>query len=286
VFTNADLDLLQAELNRHVRDGALTLLNSGRNEYRLRLFGDATTRVLVLTVQPRLVLIPLGWAEVRINALRFREARVRWNAAERALHVQLLIEDKADGLMGVAHILQNAQPFQYAVEAARFHFLVEPHVAPDGRLDFRPVRASLFVNTDEAVPELRGIVRETLAEVAKEVQKDAQRAFDLYRADLIAWLSAQLPEGSVLTDIAIADTQAVFRTRAGAAEDVNEDGWVDIADLVAIGLAFGRSGPPGFLRADVTGDGVVDIADLVRVALRFGGRAAPSRTPTRPDRRR
>jgi hypothetical protein len=53
--------------------------------------------------------------------------------------------------------------------------------------------------------------------------------------------------------------------------DVNGDGLVNVYDLSAVGLNFGRTGqaiqPP---EADITGDGVVDIYDLVAVGRNFG----------------
>jgi WD40 repeat protein len=50
--------------------------------------------------------------------------------------------------------------------------------------------------------------------------------------------------------------------------DVNNDGRVDILDLVVIAVAFGQSGAG--LAGDVNQDGTVDIADLVTTAAHFG----------------
>ena len=55
--------------------------------------------------------------------------------------------------------------------------------------------------------------------------------------------------------------------------DVNDDGEVDILDLVLVAQGFGTDKP----EADVNGDGVVNILDLVQVAGALdGGGAAPS----------
>jgi hypothetical protein len=51
--------------------------------------------------------------------------------------------------------------------------------------------------------------------------------------------------------------------------DVDGDGDVDDADLLAVLLAFGCSGSCG--AADVNGDGVVDDADLLIILFNFGG---------------
>ena len=58
------------------------------------------------------------------------------------------------------------------------------------------------------------------------------------------------------------------------AEDVNEDGNVNILDLVLVANKFGQTGKN---RADVNGDGFINILDLVRIAGAFGQTAsAPS----------
>jgi hypothetical protein len=50
--------------------------------------------------------------------------------------------------------------------------------------------------------------------------------------------------------------------------DVNGDGCVDDADLLAVLFAFGQTGSG--LPEDVNGDGVVDDADLLIVLFNFG----------------
>ena len=62
------------------------------------------------------------------------------------------------------------------------------------------------------------------------------------------------------------------------AEDINEDGVVNIQDLVLITSNFGKTGEN---EADINGDGVVDIVDLVKVTGAFGNNAgaAPSFHP-------
>ena len=61
------------------------------------------------------------------------------------------------------------------------------------------------------------------------------------------------------------------------AHDVNQDGVVNILDLVLIAVRFGQSGPNA---ADVNGDGVVNVLDLIKVAGALNQTAAaPSAHP-------
>ena len=60
-----------------------------------------------------------------------------------------------------------------------------------------------------------------------------------------------------------------------AESDVNQDGTVNIQDLVMVANAIGHPGAAdGELNADINADGVVDILDLVQVANDIGERSA------------
>ena len=88
-------------------------------------------------------------------------------------------------------------------------------------------------------------------------------------------VSATEIEG-LITFHAISDTES-----PPIAEDVNNDGSVNILDLVLVASAFGNQGRN--LAGDVNGDGVVNAQDLVLVAGMFGdGAAAPSAQPQTP----
>jgi hypothetical protein len=62
--------------------------------------------------------------------------------------------------------------------------------------------------------------------------------------------------------------------------DTNNDGSVDIFDLVYVGSQFGKSITEQNIRANVNGDKRIDISDLVEVASRFGRKyPRPPRPP-------
>ncbi len=73
-----------------------------------------------------------------------------------------------------------------------------------------------------------------------------------------------------IEDGAVIESVSVYRV-----EDINDDGVVNIQDLVLVSSNFGQRGEN---KADVNGDDVVDIVDLVKVAGAFGNNAgaAPS----------
>ena len=82
-------------------------------------------------------------------------------------------------------------------------------------------------------------------------------------------------ENSIVGDDAVEEEaviEVVYR-----AEDVNDDGIVNIQDLVVVSSNIGKRGEN---KADVNGDGIVDIVDLVKVAGALkNAAAAPSLNP-------
>jgi len=74
---------------------------------------------------------------------------------------------------------------------------------------------------------------------------------------------AENPDGSALPVKTL-----VQLTEGELTADVNDDGTVNIFDLVLVAGSFGQSGDD--LRGDVNGDGAVNIFDLVKVASSFG----------------
>ena len=82
-------------------------------------------------------------------------------------------------------------------------------------------------------------------------------------------------ENGVAEDGTVEDSTAIEPVYI--AEDINEDGVVNIQDLVLVSSNFGKTGEN---EADINGDGVVDIVDLVKVAAALGNAAeAPSFHP-------
>lgn len=80
----------------------------------------------------------------------------------------------------------------------------------------------------------------------------------------------QRPEGTLSADCRLTPGRSNTEVcpEPNIPGDVNGDGCVDDADLLAVLFAFGTFGPD--LPEDLTGDGVVDDADLLEVLFNFG----------------
>ena len=53
-------------------------------------------------------------------------------------------------------------------------------------------------------------------------------------------------------------------------QDINEDGVINVLDLIQLLLCFGQSAVPGCESEDVNEDGTVNVLDLIEVLLSFG----------------
>ena len=87
-------------------------------------------------------------------------------------------------------------------------------------------------------------------------------------AELVAYLSKRLRAG---WQRAVPGTEEHVPVQQPQPADVNNDGVIDIQDLVRVANKFGESGGTA-IPEDVNNDGVVDIRDLVHVANHFGKR--------------
>jgi hypothetical protein len=52
--------------------------------------------------------------------------------------------------------------------------------------------------------------------------------------------------------------------------DINCDGSINILDVVQVGLHWGETGTPGWIREDVNNDGIVNILDVAAIGLHWG----------------
>jgi hypothetical protein len=52
--------------------------------------------------------------------------------------------------------------------------------------------------------------------------------------------------------------------------DINQDGVIDIQDILQVALHYGEKGTPGWLRVDIDENGVVNIRDLLVVSMHYG----------------
>ena len=85
-------------------------------------------------------------------------------------------------------------------------------------------------------------------------------------ADLVVHLSEQLHAG---WQEALPDPQQHIAIPQTLPWDINDDGVVDIQDLVLVSRSFGAE-TPTYPKADVNKDGIVNIIDLISVAAHFG----------------
>ena len=97
-------------------------------------------------------------------------------------------------------------------------------------------------------------------------------------AELVANLSEQLRAGgrAALPDL---QEQVIVQTLPW---DINNDGVVDIQDLILVSNSFGMEAPE-HVKADVNKDGRIDIIDLLLVAAHFGESNAPAAPSTHPN---
>ncbi len=267
-FTSQHLAELTDSLNDHVARGDLTQFTTGRNDYIIRLPGAAVDARFALDLAEKTVFVPFGFARVRLNGLRFTRASCRWDPGRSALQVGLDIADREDGVLAELHTPVGVEDMAFFVSGGRVTSYLHPTVSRDGRLAWEPLAVEISVNTDDAIPAVRGPLRDALRDVERDIQRQLQPQFEAVEDDMAEWVADRMAARSSLRAVTILPDRAVLSAERGdIPEDIDRDGRVDIADVVAVAAAFGgrTSGP-----ADVNGDGRVDITDLVAVAVMFG----------------
>ena len=124
---------------------------------------------------------------------------------------------------------------------------------------------------------------------ALSIQKDgAYIYFTIARTDglvyclrhdgTLAWEWDPPDEGYILQGVAISEGAVFLGTSGGylyALEpcpdwDVNCDSQIDILDIAQVGLHWGETGDPGWIREDVNNDGTIDILDVAVIGLHWG----------------
>ncbi|MCE2399709.1 sulfatase-like hydrolase/transferase [Candidatus Poribacteria bacterium] len=95
-------------------------------------------------------------------------------------------------------------------------------------------------------------------------------------SDLVADLSKQLHAG---WEAALPDASEQITVPQTLPWDINNDGVVDVRDLILVSNSFGKE-TPEHPRADVNKDGKVDIIDLLYVASHFGESCIASASST------
>ena len=80
--------------------------------------------------------------------------------------------------------------------------------------------------------------------------------------------TSSIPDDAVITD---AYLRAVPYTWGSSSDwDVNYDGLVDDGDEDAVGLHWGETGAPGWIKEDVNKDGIINVGDMVVIGQHYG----------------
>jgi hypothetical protein len=53
--------------------------------------------------------------------------------------------------------------------------------------------------------------------------------------------------------------------------DLNDDGYVNVLDMILVGIVWGQTGPPGWIPEDLNEDGVIDEGDMVVIGQNWTG---------------
>lgn len=91
-----------------------------------------------------------------------------------------------------------------------------------------------------------------------------------------------LPGAAVALIAALAVFVLATPALAATPGDINNDGAVNIFDLVLVSLAYRPGSPATDVRADTNSDGQVDLFDLVTVSINYGAGTSMGPSPTRP----
>jgi hypothetical protein len=86
--------------------------------------------------------------------------------------------------------------------------------------------------------------------------------YSLLQGDI--WVPAPSDRGTILI-------QAITSGKAKPAWDINQDGVVNVQDMILIQQHFGETGVAGWIREDVNGDGLVNVMDQIIVGQYWTG---------------
>jgi len=133
-----------------------------------------------------------------------------------------------------------------------------------------------YLRKREDHTEYLGYLPEGIASMTIDM-RPASDIFKLQWYDIVAdkeSIHSWIKGGEIRTFDSVYDNTSVLLhlSKVLLEGDANDDGIVDILDLVIVALAFGSEpdDPKWDSRADLNGDGSVDIMDLIRVAINFG----------------
>ena len=185
---------------------------------------------------------------------------------------QLPTPSQLEGLSLIPLIEQPSRPWKTAIFSSR----------KANRFDGNSIRTNRYRYTEWKVRVGPGQPCKDLCKELYDYEADPNETVNIANlpenAELTAYLSERLHAG---WQAALPDRQEHTPVLQTLTWDVNEDGTVDIRDLILISNSFG-SETPVYPKVDVNKDGQVDIIDLVLVASHLGKSSDPA-APSIPD---
>ena len=178
---------------------------------------------------------------------------------------QLPIPSQLEGISMVPVLKQPARPWK----TAAFSRIGKEY----GKCSIRTQR---YRYTE---PDISPVLGKVLYDYEVDPDETVNMAYLPENEELVAHLSERLHAG---WQAALPDVSEQIRVPQMLPWDINNDGVVNIHDLVLVSNSFGVE-VPEHPKVDVNKDGIVDIIDLLLVVSHFGESSAPAAPPERPN---
>lgn len=263
-----------------VSGASLTITHNGLTDVNISNGGTATTDVFgAVTVTGTLTRISGAYVSATwVEALQ--ETRVYFNAIDSGISAATIVVNPPNPKfpLAVGDTFTQTIQIQNAADLAGWQMDIafNPDVlevveitAGDflERDDIREGEAALFFNEHSPGkitirqtrlgPPLWGVYGDgVLVELTFRFITFSEALLGLHNVRLVDSSGDRLSYSVILTPVVVTHASAT-------AEDVNQDGQVDILDLIVVANSIGAV--PPHLRADVNGDGIIDVLDLIAI---------------------